>query len=245
MLHAGRGLVGLCLLAVLAGCGRREPRNTSYPPQAYGGYGVYTPYPGPPPNGGVQQGYAPAQSVPAPPALPEYVTVLLQDAAIAPAKPDGRAWDCCGDVSVETAEQVSSTLSLSMNPYAQFASIAALLAPLAGSGTTPPEVVGVAQAYVHGQPGARAAFDQSWVQDSYNPMFKASSGPPTLAHVPLNPSTRIIGELWDRDLAENDPVGPFDINYQHLVAALQSNGLYPVRMGKTILFIRITVLAEQ
>jgi hypothetical protein len=173
------------------------------------------------------------------------VTVLLQDAAIAPAKPDGRAWDCCGDVSVETANQVSSTFSLSMNPYMQFASIVALLAPLAGSGMTPPEVVGVAQAYVHGQPGARVAFNQSWVQDSYNPMFKTSAGPPTLAHVPLNPNTRIIGALWDKDPVNDDPIGPFDINYDHLVAALQSNGLYPVKMGRPVLFIRITVLAEE
>jgi hypothetical protein len=173
------------------------------------------------------------------------VTVLLRDAAIAPTKPDGRVWDCCGAVSVETADQVSSAFSLSTNPYMQFASIVALLAPLAGSGTTPPEVVGFAQPYVHGQPGARVAFNRSWVQDSYNPIFKTSSGPPTLAHVPLNPSTRIIGELWDKDPVNDDPIGPFDINHQHLVAALQSNGPYPVRIGNTVLFIRITVLAEQ
>ncbi len=182
---------------------------------------------------------------PASPDQPRYVTVMLRDAAIAPTKPDGRAWDCCGDISPDTAGELSGALRSSFNPYMQYAAVVTLLAPLAGAGTIPPEVFGSAQLYTNAEPQQRIQFNRPWQQDSYTPLLTVASGPPTWSHVPLDPGTRIVGSLWDNDVFEDDPIGPFDINYGHLVAALQSDALYPVRVDSTVLFVRISVMAEQ
>lgn len=228
------GVAGLCL-SLIAGCASRRQSQTysSYPPPPYIGYGAPAPYqyPGPP--------------QPAPPPPPRYVTVVLQDAAIAPTKPDGRPWDCCGNVSEKTADQISSALTSIPNPYTQYAAVITLLAPLAGAGTIPPEVFGWAQLYTNGEAGERVELNRPWQQDAYTPLLTAKASPPTWHHVPLDAGTRIMGRLWDKDLAEDDAIGPFDINYSHLWAALQGGGLYPVRVDKTILFIRISVMAER
>jgi hypothetical protein len=165
-----------------------------------------------------------------------YVNVEFRQALIAPTKCDGRPWDGFGSVDPAAAGLVARALGAS-NPYAAVVSV---LANPTMAALEKPEPFGTARLMLGGVAAATAPLETA-AQDTLTPIWNAAP----LKNVPLAPSTRIEIELWDRDIADHDPIGTGTVTYQDLVAALQAGTVYHVRLAEQtnlqVLFFDVSV----
>lgn len=240
-------------LALLVGCGARKNSNPgqyygsnyygSPPPYAYPGYGP------PPPQGyGPPAPQAPPYYVqpqpaspmaPPPPPPPGFARVSLTGMLIGPGKVDGTQWDGPGGtVDTDDWAMIASALSRS-NPYAAAASV---MAGPAMQALEKPDVGGSATLVTSSGDGDEFGLAKN--QDSFAPNWTGV----TWDHVPLDGSARIRVVAIDRDLADDDPMGIFEISASDINQAIQVGRIHPVpvhqQTGKQILFALISAMPQ-
>lgn len=190
-----------------------------------------------------------ARAAPPAPKRTTMVTLILQRVIVSPHKPDGRAWDCCASISQADSRKVEDALVHFHTAAAQVVAVLSVLAPYAGRQTSAPDVAGNATLYAGGQAREMITFNKVGHKDDYAPTCVTDSGQnPTWSHVPLGPGTRLVGRLWDRDLTRSgaDDIGPFEIDYQEIKAALAKRNIFTVRVPPptSILFVQFSAVPE-
>lgn len=181
---------------------------------------------------------------------PASVQVDILGAYIAPAKADGSCWDGTCAVDQATLDQVAEALAETGDPYAEAAAVALELSGLAQSAYGPPDALGVATIWnndIWDLPTNLATYDNN-DEDTFTPLWYGDpqQGNAIGWQAHFDDDFRIHIRLLDEDLTNDDPIGDVDINYDHVVAALQAKKTYPVRVADQgaglILFIHINAL---
>lgn len=172
-------------------------------------------------------------------------------AYIAPSKADGSCWDGVGcTVDQATLDQVVDALAETGNPYAEAAAVLVALSGLAQSAYGPPDALGVATIWNNGVwdlPLNLATRDNN-DEDAFTPQWHGDplQGNAIGWQAPFDEDFRIHIRLTDEDISNDDPIGDVDINYDHVVEALQAKNAYPVRVTDQgtglVLFIHINAL---
>ncbi|MBI4704057.1 MAG: hypothetical protein HY744_23355 [Deltaproteobacteria bacterium] len=179
---------------------------------------------------------------------PEVVSIRLIDATVRPWDGSQECWDSNDVVSAESVQALAVALGAS-DPYA---AVAAFIAGLLIEHYAPPDPYGWAQIFVDNawQPELDLWL-ASW-ENNYENTVTPSWGPPYSGwdHVPLQENVRIRLSLVDEDeLNEDDPIGAVELDYDDLLAAVDSGEVYEVPVwgqGQgAILFFGISVVAEQ
>ncbi len=176
-----------------------------------------------------------------------WVSVQIVDEIVAPGKADGTAWD-------GTATIPDSVLNALGTALAGGDPVGGTLAVLAGpdlnnaiSNLDKPDPYGYAQATTFGVTG-----DAYWladradaIQDDYTPIWPYGWH---YTNVPIDSDVRILVELWDEDLIDDDAIGAAEINSTDLMNALAAQEKFYVRVdGQTdgqLLFIGISVVQQ-
>ena len=267
----GSRSAALVSLSLLAGCvvGTPPPNR---PPQ-YGGPPAAQPHPLPPPTFGTPPGQpsvlcgpgtvwvmgrcastsrppavnptsTPAWPAPIPqpaPPTPRFVHIAFTSVLVGPAKSNGCQWDgltCNAGGTAKAISAVDAALAVT-NPYAAAAFV---LAGPAASALEKPDPTGVAELYAGGTFQSIALPKR---QDTFTPQWTNARW----MNVKLEPATRLSVRLQDADLINNDDMAIFEIGFNHLMAALHSQGTYqvPVYMEtyKQVLFAEVSVVPAQ
>lgn len=172
-------------------------------------------------------------------ALPSFVNVEVRQALLGPSKVGGSAWDGLGRLDSSGQTLVLQALGTS-DPVTQLGLVFANPALAALEKPDPAGFVRCMSGPIEVQ---RLALPK--VQDTFTPIWAGA----IMRRVPLAPSTRLEVDLWDKDLAADDPMGTSTITHADLVAAIREGTLHHVRVsGQTnnqVLFVDISVTAVQ
>jgi len=253
-----RILFGPTVILLVTACSRTDSRTPAGPPQGYYGqpgpaYGYYQPGYGPgqagPPPGACPVGMvfysgqcvvgtpAPQPTPNAAPALPSLVHVTLTGAHIAPTKSGGCQWDgmTCNPGG---GQKISNAVRMAMRSPNPYLAVGTILAGPLSSAVEKPDPMGNAELYTGGQFVKRLLQKR---QDSFTPNWDVR-----WERVRLEPATRMSVRLRDADLNFDDDIGSFDIGFDQLVTALQSQQVLQVQVdGVTngqVLFAGVSVL---
>jgi hypothetical protein len=179
-----------------------------------------------------------------------WVSVQIVDAIIAPGKTDGTAWDW----DLTTVTIPASVWNALGTALAGGDPLGGTLAVLAGpelesaiSTTNKPDAYGWAQATVFGVSG-----DAYWladrsdaIPDNYTPIWPYGWH---YTNVPIDSDVRILVNLSDKDLVNDDPIGAAEINSTDLMDALAVQQKFYVRVDDQtdgqLLFIGISVVQQ-
>lgn len=185
---------------------------------------------------------------PAPRRLPDRVNVAIIDATVAPATADGKAWDGVGTVPVAVIEGVASALAEApvrgrAEVAAKTGAVVAQLAAALASGLAAPDPKGLAELSVGGQPPRRMKLAEQ--ADTFRPTWMGVA----FNEVPLVEDIRVRVQLVDDDdVSSDDPIGTAELNYDDLVAALQSEQVTQIRVAEQtrgqLLYVGVSVTAR-
>jgi hypothetical protein len=169
---------------------------------------------------------------------PLYVHLTFTGVLVGPAKSNGCQWDgltCNPSGTREVISGVEAALGAS-NPYL---AVAAVLAGPAASALEKPDPQGLAELYADGRFLPPVLLEKR--QDTYTPQWNAR-----WMNVKLEPATRLSIKLQDADLQCSDDMGTFDIGFNHIQAALRSQGTYQIQVYretyKQVVFAEISVV---
>jgi hypothetical protein len=167
--------------------------------------------------------------------LPALVNVELRQALLGPNKVGGNAWDGLGRLDGNGQTLVLEALGKS-DPIAELAVVFANPALAALEKPDPAGSVRCMSGPVEVQ-----GLTLPKVQDTFTPIWTGASMP----RVPLAPTTRLEVDLWDKDLAVDDPMGTGTITYADLVRALREGTVHHVRVAEQtnnqVLFVDVSV----
>lgn len=163
------------------------------------------------------------------------VTISITDALVG-IKSNQRPWDGVGTISDDTRTAMDTALSAAGAGI--YGAVATEVASLANTGFDPPDVAGTV---VVSTSTGSVSLPLAKVPDSYSPQW----GDATITNVPLAPQTRIRIVLVDKDLANDDPIGIYELNEMELRAALADGHVFHVRVdtpaNRQLLFIGLSV----
>lgn len=172
-----------------------------------------------------------------PPALPQNVTIILEQVLIRPyIVADGTNWDGLGSASQGVVDSVTTAL-LGASPYAQVLSI---LVDQLNANTAAPDSFGTATLFVDGSPSEQAL---PLIDDEYVPVFGVS-----WESVPFSEAqdVRLRVSLTDQDVSDNDQIGVATVSHDDLLSALAAGDTYPANVSEQgngqILFITVQVI---
>lgn len=169
------------------------------------------------------------------PGASQVVTVSVTDALVG-IKSNQRPWDGVGTIGDDTRTAMDTVLSAAGAGI--YGAVATEVASLANTGFDPPDVAGTV---VVSTSTGSVSVSLAKVPDSYSPQW----GDATITNVPLAPQTRIRIVLVDKDLANDDPIGIYELNETELRAALADGHVFHVRVdtpaNRQLLFIGLSV----
>lgn len=182
---------------------------------------------------------APAATIAPAAPPPERVRIAFRGAVIGPGKVDGTQWDLMGRVPDDVWSGVTKALSVA-DPYT------GIVAFIGGGGyraLEKPDPKG-SVTLVGGPSGS----DQTWTlpkqQDTFTPQWNGAE----FRNVVLSERVRLRIDLWDADIAEDDPIGAPEIDSRALLAAKASGTLYSINVAaetsRQVLFVRVSVVPE-
>jgi hypothetical protein len=171
------------------------------------------------------------------------VSVIITDSIIAPGMVDGSDWDGIGNVD-PTVEQAVAIALVGANPAAD------VLTALAGPAllnVDKPDPYGDSYVTAFGVPGGLGylASKDAPMPNTFHPIWPASWFFP---NVPIDSDVRITVELWDHDVAFEDPIETVQLNSDDLKAALAAQQAFEVRVDDQgqhqLLFVGISVAQQ-
>jgi hypothetical protein len=169
--------------------------------------------------------------------LPAFVNVEVRQARLGPSKVGGNAWDGFGRLDGNGQTLVLQALGKS-DPIAE---LAVVFANPALAALEKPDPAGSVRCMSGAVELQRLTLPK--VQDTFTPIWTSTA----LTRVPLAQTTRLEVDLWDKDLAVDDPMGTSTITYTDLVSALQEGTVHHVRVAEQtnnqVLFIDVSVTA--
>jgi HYDIN/CFA65/VesB family protein len=176
--------------------------------------------------------------------LPGCIGIEITGALLQPWDGSGQLWDDTSYVSPEDVGGLATALGAA-NPYG---AVAAFVYDFASSYYAPPDPYGYADLFVNGawQDELTLALDDpdEHDEDTCAPGFDNARWD----HVALESSIRIEVTLIDRDWNKDDSIGTIDLDYECVVGALESGGVYPCNTHDqglgTILFVTISAVPE-
>jgi hypothetical protein len=167
--------------------------------------------------------------------LPRFVNVEMRQALLGPSKVGGNAWDGLGRLDDNGRSLVVTALGKA-DPVAELAVVFANPALAALEKPDPGGSVRCMSGPVELQ-----RLELPKVQDTFTPIWSGA----VLPRVPLAPATRLEVDLWDQDLAVDDPMGTSTITYAELVSALREGTVHHVRVAEQtnhqVLFVDVSV----
>jgi hypothetical protein len=171
---------------------------------------------------------------------PATATISIHGAAISPAMVGGDEWDGPGQVPEGVITDTFDQMGLGYGAVVEY------LTNLAADGYAPPDPFGVAQRWQDGaliEPIALGTEDTN-DEDTFAPNWVDSRW----YGVPVDQDMRLEFTLWDEDLSENDTIGTVQLNYDHVIAALQQAEVLGIRTDEQgsgrILFVAISAVPE-
>jgi len=166
---------------------------------------------------------------------PSFVSVEIRQALLGPSKVGGNAWDGFGRIDGSGQTLVLEALGKG-DPVAE---LALVFANPALAALEKPDPAGAVRCMSGAIELDRLSLPK--VQDTFTPIWSGAA----LPRVPLVPSTRLEVDLWDKDLALDDPMGTSTITYADLVSALREGTVHHVRVAEQtnnqVLFIDLAV----
>jgi len=167
--------------------------------------------------------------------LPSFVSVEMRQALLGPSKVGGNAWDGFGRIDDRGQTLVLQALGKS-DPVAE---LALVFANPALAALEKPDPAGSVRCMSGALELDRLNLPK--VQDTFTPIWSGRA----LPRVQLVPSTRLEVDLWDKDLAVDDPMGTSTITDTDLVSALREGTVHHVRVAEQtnnqVLFIDVAV----
>jgi hypothetical protein len=172
--------------------------------------------------------------------LPSKVTIRIHNTLLGPSKSDGRVWDGTGVVDADLHLNLLNLLR-GKNPAVE---VGKFMWSFAEKYFDRPDAYGKASLSSNGRNLGEVSLIPN-TEDTFTPQWK---GPPGWQHVPFHQSIRLQGTLQDRDLAFDDDMGVFVINYNDILAALRAGKIHQVKVSdqthEQILFVGLEVTRE-
>jgi hypothetical protein len=169
--------------------------------------------------------------------LPAFVNVEVRQALLGPSKVGGNAWDGLGRLDSSGQSLVLQALGKG-DPIAE---LAVVFANPALAALEKPDPAGSVRCM--SGPAEIQRLTLPKVKDTFTPIWTGAAMP----RVPLAPTTRLEVDLWDKDLAVDDPMGASTITHADLVSALREGIVHRVRVAEQtsnqVLFVDVSVTA--